>query len=121
MSAEMVSNGWNISRDALTSEKDKVSLMLLASRELQGIEIGIGNSDVLSLTTSVGAHGDVTISTSSKAGVDAGAKGSSALLAVAAATVSDVEGHDDSVALLQQGDTLAELLDDAHVLMACVS
>jgi hypothetical protein len=74
--------------------------VLFTSRELQSIEVRVGNTNILSLTSSVGTHGDVTISSSGKSGVDASAESSSAFFTVAAAAVGDVERHNYTVALL---------------------
>jgi hypothetical protein len=84
----------------LTSKQDEIRLVLLASRELQSIEVRVGNSDILSLTSSVGTHGDITISSSGKSGVDASAESSFAFFTVAAAAIGDVEWHNNTVALL---------------------
>jgi hypothetical protein len=84
----------------LTSEKNEISFMLLASRELESVEVGIRNSDILCLSSPIRAHGDIAISTSGKSGVDTSAESSSALFTVTASAISDVEGHDDSVSFL---------------------
>jgi hypothetical protein len=84
----------------LTSEKNEISFMLLASRELESVEVGIRNSDILCLSYPIRSHGDITISTSGKSGVDTSAESSSALFTVTASAISDVEGHDDSVSFL---------------------
>lgn len=46
-----------------TCKQNKICLKLLASRKLQGVEIGVGNSDVLCLASRVGAHGNVSYET----------------------------------------------------------
>lgn len=83
-----------------TSEQDEICLVLLSSRELQSIEVRVGNTNILSLTSSVGTHGDITISTSGKSGVDASAESSSAFFTVTTAAVGDVERHNYTVPLL---------------------
>jgi hypothetical protein len=92
--------------------------MLFASRELQSVKVSVRNSDILCLATSIRAHSDIAISTSSKTGVDASAESSFSLFAVTAAAVSHIEGHDDAVPFFEKSDTLAELFDYSHVLMA---
>ena len=105
--------------EGLTSEKNKVSLMLLASRQFESVKVRIWNSDILRLTTSVRAHGDITVGASCKARVDTSTESSSALFTVTAATIGNIEGHDDAVSFLEKGDAFAELLDYSHILMAC--
>lgn len=101
----------------LTRQQNKISFMLLASRELESVKVSVRNSDILSLSSSIRAHCDITISTSGKSGVDTSAESSSSLFTVTASAISDVEGHDDSISFLQQRDTFTELFNDAHVLM----
>jgi predicted acyltransferase (DUF342 family) len=105
--------------EELTSEKNKVSLMLLASRQFESVKVRVWNSDILRLTTSVRAHGDITVGTSCKTRVDASTESSSALFTVTAATIGDIEGHDDAVSFLEKSDAFAELFDYSHILMAC--
>jgi len=62
-------------------------------------------------------HGHITISTTSEAWIYARAKGRLADFAVAATSISDIEGHDNTVTLLQQADTTPHFLNYAHVLM----
>jgi hypothetical protein len=100
------------------SEENEISLMLFPSREFKSVKVSVWNSDVLSLTTSIRAHGYVAISTSSKSRVNASAESSFALFAITAAAVCDVEGHDDTVPFFEKSDTLAELLNYSHIFMA---
>ncbi|KAI6773624.1 hypothetical protein HG531_000473 [Fusarium graminearum] len=88
--------------------------------QFKSVEVSVRNSDVLSLATSVRTHGNVAISTSSKSRVYAGTESSLSLFAIAAAAVSDVKGHDDTVPFLEESDTLTELFDYSHILMAWV-
>ena len=66
----------------------------------------------------VGKGEEKFLLTSCKSRVDACAKGSLAFLAIAAATVGDVERHDDTVALLKERNSAAEFFDYAHVFVA---
>jgi hypothetical protein len=100
------------------SKKNEIRLMLFPSREFKSIKISVRNSNVLSLTTSVRAHSNVAIGTSSKSRVYASAESSLALFAIAAAAVSDVEGHNDAVPFLKESYSLAELFYYSHILMA---
>lgn len=70
------------------------------------------------LSALIWTHCYVAVCATCEAGVDAGAEGGFALFAVAAAAVGDVEGEDDPVALLEEGDAAADLDDDAHVFMS---
>ena len=73
------------------------------------------------LTTGIRTHSHVTVCTACKAGVHSCAEGSVAFFAVLAAAVCYIEWKDDSVALFQKCNTASCLLDDAHVLMACLT
>ena len=93
--------------------------MFLACWQLESVKVRIWNSDILRLTTSVRTHGDITVGASCKARVDACTESSSALFTVTAATIGDIEGHDDAVSFLEKSDAFAELFDYSHIFMTC--
>src|SRR5690606_15111826 len=62
-------------------------------------------------------HGDISVGAARESGIDGRAVSGESLGAVPAESAGDVEGHDDPVALLERGDPVADLLDDAHVLV----
>lgn len=72
-------------------QQDEVLLVLGAGWQLQSVEVGIRDANVLCLATSVRAHGNVAVGTASKAWVNTCAEGCLAFFAVAAAAVGDVE------------------------------
>lgn len=89
-------------------EEDKVGFVFLARREEESIEVGVRYTDVLSLSTGVRSHRDlsnisvyaqsrcqgtkmyIAVSSSRESGVDDGAKSSLALLTVEATSTSDL-------------------------------
>ena len=70
------------------------------------------------LASSVRSHSNVSISSASETWIYTSTEGSPPFFTVQTAAVGDVEGHNDSVALLQEGYATADLIHDAHVLMA---
>lgn len=99
-------------------EQRKIRLMFRPRRQLQGVEVRVRYAEVLSLPALIGAHGNISVCTTREAGVYACAEGCFALFAVLAAAVGDIEGEDDAVVFLEEGDAGADLGDDAHVFMA---
>ena len=119
--------------------------MFFARRELEGVEVGVGDADVLGLPAAIRTHSYVSVGackrgwvsakdkrmvektkelswlgglTSCKSRVDSCAECSFAFFAVTATAVGDVEGHDDPVALFQECHATPKFFDYAHVLMA---
>lgn len=105
------------SREDVSQER-KVRLVLLSSRQLQAIEVGKRHADVLCLAALVWTHGDISISSTGESGIDARAEGGLPFFTVPASTISDVEGHHNTIALLQQRHPGSAFGDDAHVLVA---
>ena len=60
----------------------------------------------------------LTIGATCEPWVDTCTESSLPFLTVPASTVCDIEWHDNAIPLFQQCDTLAKLLDNAHVLVA---
>src|SRR5205814_7173617 len=86
-------------------EKREVSYLLqrlVAVRELEEIEVGVGHKDVLGLPTDPAAHIYVAVSRAGTRGVDCQADAGLALLAVSAAAAGDVERHGDDIANLYE-------------------
>lgn len=71
------------------------------------------------LPATIRAHGNITICTTCKARIDTRAESRLSFFAVPAAAIGNVERHHHSIALLEQTDTLSNLFDDTHVLVAC--
>lgn len=99
-------------------EQHEVGLVLLARRQLQTVEVGVGNAQILRLPARPGPHGDVAVGATGEAGIDGLAEPGESLYTVGTEPAGDIEGHDHAVALLERGDALAEFLDDPHVLVA---
>ena len=79
--------------------------------ELQQVEVGEGDHDVLGLSAEPAAHVDVAVGRTGPGRVDVEADAGLALVAVAAAAAGDVEGDGADVADLEELDVGA-LLDD---------
>ena len=83
---------------------------LVAIRQLEQVEVGVGHQHVFSLATGPVAHVDVAVGAAGTRRVDGQAHAGVLLLAAAAATAGDVEGHGNQVTDLQTLD-VAALLD----------
>ncbi len=92
--------------------------MGVALGQLQAVEVGVRDAQVLGLAALPGTHGHVAVRAAREAGIDGRAVPRVARGAVGAEAARDVEGHDHAVALLQPGDALTDLVDDPHVLVA---
>jgi hypothetical protein len=92
--------------------------VLVTRRQQQGVEVRERHPQVLGLPAHVGAHRDVAIGPTGEALVDREAEPGLVVLAVLAEPAGDVEGQRDPVARAQLRDSGADLLDDAHVLVA---
>jgi hypothetical protein len=77
------------------------------------------SADTSNLPSTVWAHCDVSVGAASEAWIYTCAKGGLAFFAIAASSISNVKGHHNPVAFLEEGYTCSELFDYAHVLMAC--
>jgi hypothetical protein len=91
---------------------------LVAIRELQEVPVRVGHEDILGLTADPSAHIDVTVGAAGPVGVHVQADAGLALLAVAAATARDVEGHRYEVADFDELDVGAGLDDLAGNLVS---
>ncbi len=100
-------------------QSDEVCFVFLASGQFEGVEVGKGDTEILSLTTSIGPHRHVAIGAASEARIDAQTEARVAFFTVSTATVGYIEGQDDSITFLEQSDPTTELLDYAHILVAC--
>ena len=81
-------------------EQDEVGLVLGPRRQLQAVEVGEGNAQVLGLAARLRAHRDVAVGAAGEARVHGQAEARVARHAVLAEAAGDIEGHDDAVALL---------------------
>jgi hypothetical protein len=110
-------------------EEGEVRFVFFAGGEFEGIEIGVGDADVLGLqfkltmclavrrwnvrkgvpylTTPIWPHSDIAVRSSCKAGVDTGTKRGLSLFTVSASAVCNIEGHDNAITLFQKGNALA--------------
>ena len=83
---------------------------------MPGLSALLNKSGVL---TSVRSHSHVSVRTSSETRIDTGTKSGLPFFAIAATTISDIEGHHDSVPFLQQSHSRTDFLDYAHILVTC--
>ena len=83
---------------------------LVAVRQLEQIEVGVGHQHVFGLTAGPVAHVDVAVGATGTRWVDGQADAGVLFLAAAAAAAGDVEGHGNQIADLQTLD-IAALLD----------
>ena len=70
------------------------------------------------LASLVWAHSHITVRAACEAGVHACAECRLAFFAVLAPAICYIEGEDDTVAFLKEGNAAADFGDDTHVLMA---
>lgn len=70
------------------------------------------------LVSSVRSHSNVSISSASETWIYTITEGSPPFFTVQTAAVGDIEGHDDCVTLPQEGYATADLIHNAHVLVA---
>ena len=73
------------------------------------------------LATLVRTHCNIAECPTCKAGVHACAERGLTFFTVEAAAISYVEGEHNSVAFLEEGDATADFLNNAHILVACMS
>jgi len=94
--------------------------VLVTGRQLEQVEVGERDPQVLRLPTPIRTHVHVAVGRTIDAlgGIDPGAERRPAGEAVAAGAAADVERYRHAIADLDLLDTGADLLDDAHVLVA---
>jgi hypothetical protein len=91
--------------------------------ELETVEVGVGDTEVLGLAAGVGPHAGESVGGSGHAGHDRGVgagetEAGEAALAVCAEAAADIEGEDDLVALLDGVHSAADGDDFAEVFVA---
>src|SRR5699024_669528 len=84
---------------------------LVAVGEPQHVPVGVGDQDILGLPTDPPAHVDIAVGGARAVRVHVQADARLPLLAIAAASARDVEGHGDDVPDLHELDVAADLDD----------
>src|SRR6187551_1437806 len=92
--------------------------MLLPLRQLQAVEIGERDAQILSLAARVWSHRHVAIRATGEPWVDRQTEAGVSSKAVFAEAAGDVEGHDHAVTLLDGYDAWPDILHNAHVFVA---
>ena len=82
---------------------------LLSVRELDQVEIGVGNQNVFRLSADPSTHVDIAVSGARTRRIHGQTDAGLAFAAIAAASAGDVERNGDKVALLQEFDVNARL------------
>jgi hypothetical protein len=99
-------------------EKVVFQIVARAAGELEAIEIGKGDPQVLRLPPRVGPHPRIAVPARHALRVDDQAGVGEAARAVEAGAAADVERHHHAVTHLDAGDSASDLFDDPHVLVA---
>src|SRR5450759_657454 len=95
-----------------------VLFFLRIVRELEAIEVGVGNAQVFGLSAAVRPHAGETVSRASRSGIGSKTKPSKTAFTIFAEAARNVERQTNPVAHLDPVHRVAHLHDLAEILMA---